>query len=186
MYIISLLCTRTALWDGFDRASSLKLKSAGRYVAILGHIILNIYIPWHKNVGSMSTSTVCVKSTWSLTLTAAWVSPSKEHWLCETMWIFRNAIAFSLCSSIVPSIPSSLMYTTKSISDLSFTAVPLPREPPYNNSIQISNVTMIVCHTWTWMKVKLNKTFYLVSSYLINILIAAISSLTILPLECHF
>jgi hypothetical protein len=39
------------------------------------------------------------------------------------------------------------MYTTKSISDLSFTAVPLPREPLYNKSIHISNVTMIVCHT---------------------------------------
>jgi hypothetical protein len=32
------------------------------------------------------------------------------------------------------------MYTTKSISDLSFTAVPLPREPLYNKSIQISNM----------------------------------------------
>jgi hypothetical protein len=32
------------------------------------------------------------------------------------------------------------MYTTKSISDLSFTAVPLPREPPYNKSIHISNM----------------------------------------------
>jgi hypothetical protein len=28
----------------------------------------------------------------------------------------------------------------KSISDLSFTAVPLPREPLYNKSIQISNM----------------------------------------------
>jgi hypothetical protein len=32
------------------------------------------------------------------------------------------------------------MYTTKSISDLSFTAVPLPREPLYNKSIHISNM----------------------------------------------
>jgi tRNA nucleotidyltransferase (CCA-adding enzyme) len=32
------------------------------------------------------------------------------------------------------------MYTTKSISDLSFTAVPLPRETLYNKSIQISNM----------------------------------------------
>jgi hypothetical protein len=32
------------------------------------------------------------------------------------------------------------MYTTKSISDLSFTAVPLLRESLYNKSIQISNM----------------------------------------------
>jgi hypothetical protein len=38
------------------------------------------------------------------------------------------------------SIHISNMYTTKSISDLSFTAVPLPREPPYNKSIHISNM----------------------------------------------
>jgi hypothetical protein len=34
----------------------------------------------------------------------------------------------------------SNMYTTKSISDLSFTSVPLPREPLYNKSIHISNM----------------------------------------------
>jgi hypothetical protein len=32
------------------------------------------------------------------------------------------------------------MYTTESISDLSFTAVPLPREPLYNKSIHISKM----------------------------------------------
>jgi hypothetical protein len=38
------------------------------------------------------------------------------------------------------SIHISNMYTTKSISDLSFTSVPLPREPLYNKSIHISNM----------------------------------------------